>query len=130
MGHCISVYLINKRELRDSKIDSVLNDLGSYGTWIELKEGILAIRHIKNIREFGKGRIIAKIETDYFGGAGSQSAKLFIDNKKVYDKNSEFDYSCNPINDVLEKMGVVCRDNMDEFDTIELGNYRSNQDFE
>ena len=82
MGHCISVYLINKSEARDLKIESLFGKVESKIKWIELNEGILATTYIDNIREFGKGRTIAKIETDYSGGGGDQSAKLFIDNKK------------------------------------------------
>ena len=133
MGHCISVYLINKSELRDSKINTVLNSKSKTIQdikWIELKEGILATTHIPNIRDYGKDKTIAKIETDYFGGTGHQSAKLFINNKKEYDKSSEYEWNANPINDVLKMIGVEKKPTNDEFDTIGLGNYRGNSDFE
>lgn len=131
MGHCISVYLMNKSELRDDKINTVLSKSKTHQDikWTELKEGILATTHIPNIRDYGKDKTIASISTDYFGGPGHQSAKLFINNKKEYDKSSEYNY-CNPINDVLKVMGVIKKLGNDEFDTIGLGNYRSNSDFE
>lgn len=130
MGHCISVYLIRKDELRDDKLSSILDDKNQIKViWTELKEGILATPFIPDIKEFGKNKTIAKIETDYFGGPGHQVAKLFINNKKEYDKSSEFDYKVNPINDVLKMMGIIKKEGMDEFDTIGLGNYRSNRDF-
>ncbi len=130
MGHCISIYLMNKSELRDEKIKSVLeNNKPVTINWTELSEGVLATTHIPNIREFGKNKIIAKISTDYFGGSGHQEAKLFVNNKKEYDQSSELDWSVKPINDVLKSMGVVKKDGMDEFDTIGLGKYRSNSDF-
>ncbi len=130
MGHCISVYLMNKSELRNDKIDNILsNKEKSNIVWTELKQGIIATTHIPNIREYGKERTISYISTDYFGGAGHQEAKLFVNNKKEYDKSSEFDWSERPINTVLKKMGIKAKDGMDEFDTIGLSNFRSNQDF-
>ncbi len=131
MGHCISIYLMSKSELRDEKISSVLENKSNYKeiVWTELPEGIIATTHIPNVREFGKNKTIAKISTDYFGGAGHQEAKLFINNKKEYDKSSEFDWSERPINSVLKMIGVKSKEGKDEFDTINLSNYRINQDF-
>jgi hypothetical protein len=130
MGHCISIYVINKSELRDDKIDDILsNKKTSEIVWTELKEGILATTYISNIREFGKDKTVGVLSTDYFGGAGHQEAKLFVNNKKEYDKSSEFDWSERPINSVLKMIGVVSEIGMDEFDTINLSNFRSNGDF-
>ena len=131
MGHCVSVYLINKSELRNDKIDSVIGNkiIPDDIIWTELESGILATTYIPDVREYGKGKTIAKIETDYFGGAGEQSAKLFIDNKKVYDKDSGSSWKEEPINIVLRMMGIVAKSGMDEFDTIGLGSYRHNGDF-
>ena len=131
MGHCISVYLIRKSELRDDKIDSVINGEESQEIkWTELKENILATTNIPNIRKFGKNKTIASITTDYFGGPGEQSAKLFINNKKVLDEDDTFDSSLSPINSALKMMDVDKKGGFDEFDTIGLGKYRSNYDFQ
>lgn len=127
--HSISVYLIRKEEIRGEKIDSVLEGSQSHIKWTELDANILATTRIPNIRDFGQNKTIAKIETDYFGGSGNQSAKLFINNKKVYDKSDEQDWSLTPINDVLKQMGIISNQGMDEFDTIGLGKYRKNEDF-
>lgn len=122
MSHCISVYLISKSDLRDDKINQVISDSDKTNIkWTELKAGVLATTHIPNIREYGKDKTIAKITTDYFGGFGEQTAKLFVNNKRVLDGDS--------INEALRQMGVIRKDGMDEFDTIGLGGYRSNQDF-
>jgi hypothetical protein len=131
MGHCISIYVINKSELRDDKINKVLSDKNTKQeiVWTELKEGILATTYISNIREFGKDKTVGVLSTDYFGSAGHQEAKLFVNNKKEYDKSSEFDWSERPINSVLKMIGVVSEIGMDEFDTINLSNFRSNGDF-
>ncbi len=128
--HCISVYLIRKSDLRNEKIDNILEDkFENQIVWTEMDCDILATTHIPNIKIFGKGKMIAKISTDYFGGFGSQTAKLFVDNKIEYEADDEYDYSLRPINEVLKKMGIVRKDGMDEFDTIGLGNYRTNEDF-
>lgn len=131
MGHCISVYLMNKSELRNEKINSVLDnkEKSKEIKWIELPKDILASTHIPNIRDFGKDKTIAKISTDYFGGWGIQEAKLFVNNKKEYSKSNEQDMKLTPINDVLKMMGVIADSGMDEFDTINLSKYRSNLDF-
>jgi hypothetical protein len=121
---------MNKSELRNEKINSVLENKESKEIkWIELPHDILATTYIPNVREFGKDKTIAKISTDYFGGTGHQEAKLFVNNKKEYDKSSEFDWTERPINTVLKMMGVSKKDQKDEFDTINLSNYRSNEDF-
>lgn len=130
MGHCINVYLVNKSEIRDEKISNVLDIRKNQNIkWTELKENLVATTYIPNVREFGKNKTIAKISTDYFGGNGHQEAKLFVNNKKEYDKSSEFDWSERPINTVLKMMGVSKKDVQDEFDTINLSNYRNNEDF-
>lgn len=128
--HCISVYLIRKSDLRDEKIDNILEDKsGNEIVWTEMNCDILATTHIPDRENFGKGKMIAKISTDYFGGSGSQRAKLFVDNKIEYEADDEYDYSLRPINEVLKKIGIVGKEGMDEFDTIGLGNYRTNEDF-
>ena len=130
MGHCISIYVINKSELRDEKISNVLdNSKSSKIVWTELKEGLIATTDIPNIRDFGKDKTVALLSTDYFGGAGHQEAKLFVNNKKEYDESSETNYMVSPINDVLKMMGISKKDGQDEFDTIGLSRFRSNRDF-
>lgn len=123
---------MNKSEFRDEKISNILDISDSSNQdikWTELKEGLVATTHIPNVRAFGKNKTIAKISTDYFGGAGHQEAKLFVNNKKEYDRSSEFDWSERPINTVLKMMNILKKDGHDEFDTIGLSNFRSNEDF-
>ena len=128
--HSIQVYLLDKKEIRGEKIRSVTEGESSDIKFTKMGEGILATTHIPKFKEFRKGKTIAKIETDYFGGSGEQSAKLYVDGVKKYDESDVFDYSKTPINDVLKMMGVVKKTGMDEFDTIGLGKFRTNQDFE
>jgi hypothetical protein len=130
MGHCISIYVIKKSELREDKINKVLNDeIKSEIVWTELEENLLATTYIPNIRDFGKDKTVGVLSTDYFGGAGHQEGKLFINNKKEYEGSSEFNWSERPINTILMKMGISKKEGLDEFDTVGLSNFRSNSDF-
>lgn len=130
MGHCISIYVINKSELREDKINEVLNDESkSEIIWTELEENLLATTYIPNIRDFGKDKTVGVLSTDYFGGAGHQEGKLFVNNKKEYEESSEFNWSERPINTILMKMGISKKEGLDEFDTVGLSNFRSNGDF-
>ena len=130
MGHCISVFIIRKSDLRDDKIESIINDSKSSDIkWVELNCDLLATTKIPNIREFGSDKTIAYISTDYFGGSGNQSAKVFMNNKKILDQDDEFDWRLKPINSALKLLGVERISGYDEFDTIGLGNFRSNEDF-
>ena len=130
MSHCISVYLIKKEELRDDKLSSILDNKKYQNIkFTELGEGILATTEIPNIKEFGKDKTITYITTDYFGGAGTQTAIVYINNKKIKGneyKSVDRDLS---INTALKTIGVKAKSGMDEFDTIGLGKYRSNRDF-
>ena len=129
--HSISVFLLRKEEIRNEKIESLNGDKTlNQIKFTQMGEGILATTEIPNFKEFRKGKTIAKVETDYFGGSGEQSAKLYVDGVKKYGESDIFDHSKTPINDVLKMMGVVKKTGMDEFDTIGLGKYRTNQDFE
>lgn len=135
MGHCISVFLIKKSELRDDKILSLVDER-KYTVnikWVELDENILVTTEIQNIKKFSKDKLVAKISTDYFGGIGGQSAKLFDNNKMIFNGQDEYNdgktYYTQPINEVLKLMGISRKFGMDEFDTIGIGRYRSNNDF-
>ena len=77
----------------------------------------------------------AYIETDYFGSVGTQAAGLFESGKliEVYKGgDSDIDTTMpwperlleQPINKVLRKIGVLRNPELDEFDTLGLGEYR------
>ena len=129
MSHCISIYILKKEEIRNEKIDSIIDDKKSQIKFTEMDEGLLATTYIPNIKNFASNKTIAKIETDYFGGFGDQSATLYENGVKVFEKSDQVDRSSEPINEVLRILGVKKKNNMDEFDTIGLGKYRTNQDF-
>jgi hypothetical protein len=130
--HSINLYLIRKSEIRGEKIDSIFENYKSDIEWKELDSDILATDYIPNIKEFGKDKTILKVTTDYFGGFGHQTVKLFNNNKKIIDWSDEHynykNYKSNPINKALKEIGVVKKDGMDEFDTVGLGKIRTNDD--
>lgn len=88
------------------------------------------------VQESRNGKL-AYIETDYFGGGGSQSATLFKNSKtKIQPIKTEtlwdektYRYYHRPegekaINVILKELGVYKEKGKDEFDSIGLGNYR------
>lgn len=131
--HCINVYLLNKLELRDEKIDSVLSSLSSsFRKYTDLSNNIIAIlpEDIIDKNLFLSNKSVALIETDYFGGSGNQSAKLLLDGKIIFNESDEMNLNViGPINSVLKQIGVTRSVPNDEFDTIGLSKYRSNKDF-
>jgi len=135
--HSISVYLLKVEDLREDKLNSILENKETsfkikHGEvkWTLLGEGIVATTKIPKSKEWQGGKLICKIETDYFGGFGDQSAKLYCDNNILMEKDTRTDSVSNPINQALKMMGVQAKAGMDEFDTINLGRYRTNKDFE
>lgn len=92
------------------------------------------VPHIKLPQDFvlftekpkARNRLVAYCETDYFGGAGDQGAKVWNNKKLIFHKYTWF----GAINEALKLLGVKCEDGKDEFDTIGLGRFRSNEDIE
>lgn len=130
MSHCIDAILINKKELRNDKINQTLGQSTSDIKWTELSHNILATTYISNIKEFSKGKTLAIISTDYFGGIGEQEAKVLHNGEVILNQNTEFDFKLKPINSALKLLNVTCDKDKDEFDTIGLSNFRSNSDFD
>lgn len=67
---------------------------------------------------------LAHVETDYFGGAGDQSAAVWDKGQKVYRRKAT-----GAINEALRQIGVKEAGGMDRFDTVGLGKYRTNEDW-
>ena len=76
-----------------------------------------------------EGGGLAYVETDYFGGSGTQSAEAFVDGRQVVEARRSRGAG-GSINSALRMIGVVKADDMDEFDTIGLGERRSMTDYE
>ena len=79
--------------------------------------------------------LLAYIETDYFGGTGTQSAGFFKEGELLNSyKGSTHDIDPaipwpkrlleEPINRVLRKIGVLRNPDLDEFKTLGLDEYR------
>lgn len=64
----------------------------------------------------------AWVETDYFGGAGDQSARAWVGRVAIPIPGGA------TINGALCLIGIKKKDDLDEFDTIGLNRYRSNDD--
>ena len=63
----------------------------------------------------------ADIQTDYFGGIGSQCASLYDDGIIITPDKS--------IDDILNLLGVQRIGSKDEFDVINLGKYRNSENY-
>ena len=75
----------------------------------------------------------ALIATDYFGGFGHQAARVYQNGKEVQVKGKQYDNGWGlkgvDINSALREIGVVKKEGMDEFDTLNLSNYRHFEDY-
>lgn len=65
----------------------------------------------------------AIINTDYFGGVGEQFAVVYENGETIMPTKE------GAINEALKMLGVKCVKNLDEFDSICLGNYRNFDDY-
>lgn len=73
----------------------------------------------------GRSSAVAYIWTDYFGGAGTQGARVWTPS----DATGRMVTGSGSINAALALIGVMRADGYDEFDSIGLGWYRSNEDW-
>lgn len=70
----------------------------------------------------------AILETEYFGGIGSQAAAVYYKGKRILlqkDKEQTTSHGTGAINQALSKIGVVAGDKIDEFEAIGLHEHRS-----
>lgn len=122
--HSIAVWIVPQDFMRDVKLDSLLNNESIFKEmkWTQLN-GCWATTndltpYLKNIHQ------ALWVETDYFGGMGYQDAILY-----EWGKKTTYDDYKYPIDRGLRHLGIVKMGNLDEFDTIGLGNFRTNEDF-
>jgi hypothetical protein len=132
MGHNIAIHLMKKDQLRNDKLENILEEKSdNIIKYVELGGGVIAVTDYGGDEdELLRNKTVVFVSTSYFGGIGEQSAEIYENGIKTFEQDSEIDYSLNPINTALEKIGVVRKDGMDEFDTVGLGNYRSNKSFD
>lgn len=135
--HAIDIIIIKETELRDRKINEILTDTKSkFIKSVNLGHGMVAFPTLCKgdvSKFFGSDVNFVEISTNYFGGLGEQSAGLYKSKDDGFDEikylSDEFDFTARPINDILKEYGLNKNPNMDEFDTINLGRYRTNEDF-
>lgn len=77
------------------------------------------------MKRYSSGDKLAYIETDYFGGYGTQGGVLYENGKIAIPPQK---CEGGTINALLREMGVWCKDGNDEFDMLTLGNYRRMDD--
>jgi hypothetical protein len=89
-----------------------------------------AIRHM--INAIANTPLFAVVETDYFGGQGSQAAVVYHGCNEVMPPTEasigSVPESVGPINTALRHLGVFARDGTDEFDTLGMSKYRDFDD--
>lgn len=99
---------------------------------------------LKLIRELSFKGKCAYVETDFFGGPGSQKAEVWQDGKRILGPIASWwqmksrilqDTHGNPveivedaINFALRAIGIFCTEGRDEFDSAGLGRYRKNDE--
>lgn len=81
----------------------------------------IAISEVVKTISIDEKPLFAIIQTDYFGGMGSQYAN-------VYKYKNNIDKNARTINQVLIHLGVKTNGKLDEFDTIGLDKIRSQPD--
>lgn len=75
---------------------------------------------VKELMEkYSQGTKLAYVETDYFGGTGTQAGLLYENGKPAAPQSGE-----GAINALLKELGVRREHDKDEFDTLNLGKYR------
>jgi hypothetical protein len=82
----------------------------------------IALAEIMRQISFEKQVLFAIIQTDYFGGFGSQYANVFANSKNA-NKNIK------TINEALKYLGVVVQNGLDEFETVGLHKIRSQPEY-
>jgi hypothetical protein len=83
------------------------------------------------LEKFSAEADMGYVETEYFGGTGGQFGALAQGGKVTafYEREAEPGGATGeiwPINAILRHFGVSKNSAIDEFDAVELGNYRSN----
>ena len=88
-----------------------------------------AVQHyLQRLSEFGD---VMYLETDYFGGEGSQCAIMWRKGDVEFDLCfADTPEHPSPISRALKKMGVDATGYFDEFDALELHKYRHMESFE
>jgi len=119
-GDAHAIFPVDEDQI-EKRLERQTGDLKPSETFIYLSDSFK--EELPELSKYGK---ICYFETEYFGGEGGQGAC-------VYENRSELMAPTwarsGTINDGLKIIGVNSSDNLDEFDTIGLGEVRKNADF-
>ncbi|WP_452222087.1 hypothetical protein [Lacinutrix salivirga] len=140
MGHNISAIIgennVNKEKIKELGLAAAFESnyviiILDFDAMIELEETLNKSSDSESInlswdckltkfiaKEIGLEKF-ALIQTDYFGGIGEQYASYFEDERKILSEVG--------INEALKSLGVKTKDNQDEFDALNLGEYRESE---
>ena len=91
----------------------------------KLTEGMAAFG-----RQLSDSMPVAYLETDYFGGAGTQAAIAWQDGRIILGPQkteNEKSLAAGAINKALQQIGVARIEDKDAFDSLRLGRHRSNE---
>jgi hypothetical protein len=117
--------------LSDSHLDALFPEQGEFdGEMLYLSAALL-----ETLLELSHKAPLAYIETDYFGGTGSQGATAYAEGRCLMKPESTEVRSLGesrngPISEALRRVGVVRGPgDYDEFDTVGLGRFRHNEDW-
>jgi hypothetical protein len=115
--------------LGESQIDrlTALEPGGYSDGFIHLSEALE-----RALSSLSRDGALAYVETDYFGGTGSQAAAVFhqgkVALKLALPDSRELARREDPINAALRMLGVEAAEGLDEFDTVGLGRFRGLDD--
>jgi hypothetical protein len=68
---------------------------------------------------------VAYVEAEFFGGDGTQASAIWKDRNLIFGPLVKV----SAINEALQRLGVAKGSRHDEFDALELGNYRDTNDW-
>jgi hypothetical protein len=69
---------------------------------------------------------VAYVETEYFGGVGTQAAAVWENGRTILGPKQA---DIGPINDALRLLGVACTQTQDEFAVAGLDRHRETEDW-
>ncbi len=118
MAHCINLFVCNNMEGLEQNLQKNKFRYLKNGDYIVML-GKFSIK--KQLHSFGVPAVV-NVTTEYFGCGGEQSSTVYdlITRKSVYSHS---------INEGLAMIGILGTKDMDAFDMVGLGKYRSNDSF-
>ncbi len=109
--------------LSDGHLDSLFPEQGDFDPAMTYVSTALRAA----LAELSKGGVLAFIETEYWGGDGTQGATAYRDGVCIMEPQAE---GLGPISHALGLLGYrAAEGKSDEFETVGLGRFRNNEDW-